>query len=344
MDTIKNETVLVTGGSGFVGSYCIIQLLKEGYTVRTTVRSLDKVNPLKATLLVGNAVNIVNLSFFAADLTSDKGWDQAVDGCDYVLHVASPFPSREPEDENEIIMPARDGALRVLRAAKAAKVKRVVLTSSFAAIGYSINPKNHVFTEEDWTDSTIKLPAYIKSKTIAERAAWDFMGKDPGAMELTVINPVGIFGPVLGKNFSSSIGMIVQLLSGKMPGTPQLSFGIVDVRDVADIHIKAMKDPAAKGQRFLATSDGMMSFPGIARILKADCNLPADKVPSKVLPNWVVKVSSWFKPELKPIVPQLGVVKTMSNAKAKSMLHWNPRPKETTIKETAESLVRLKIV
>ena len=344
MEQSKKETVLVTGGSGFVGSYCIIQLLKEGYTVRTTIRSLDKIDYLKAMLLAGKAENMQDLTFIAANLTSDENWDQAVEGCDYVLHVASPFPAGEPKDENEIIIPARDGALRVLRAAQAAKVKRVVLTSSFAAIGYTIDPKNHVFTEADWTDPNVKLPAYIKSKTIAERAAWDFMENNAGAMELVVINPVGIFGPVLGKTFSSSIGMIVQLLSGKMPGTPKLSFGIVDVRDVADIHIKAMKNPAASGQRFLATSDGMISFPGIAKVLKADSNLPVDKVPSKVLPNWLVKVSSWFKPELKPIVPQLGVVKTLSNAKAKSVLNWSPRPKETTIKETAESLVRFKIV
>lgn len=344
METRKNETVLVTGGSGFVGSYCIIQLLREGYKVRTTIRSLDKVDTLKETLFAGNAENMQNLTFFAANLTSDEGWDQAVAGCDYILHVASPFPAGEPKDENEVIIPARDGALRVLRAAQAAKVKRVVLTSSFAAIGYSINPKNHVFTESDWTDPNIALPAYIKSKTIAERAAWDFMNNSAGDMDLVVINPVGIFGPVLGKTFSSSIGMIVQLLSGKTPGTPQLSFGIVDVRDVADIHIKAMKNPSAGGQRFLATSDGFMSFPGIAKLLKADRNLPVDKVPSKVLPNWLVKVSSWFKPELKPIVPQLGVVKTMSNGKARSVLNWAPRSKETTIIDTAESLVKFKIV
>jgi len=344
MGQSKNETILVTGGSGFVGSYCILQLLNEGYTVRTTIRSLDKVNDLKAMLLAGMAKNMDNLTVLAANLTSDEGWVEAVCGCDYILHVASPFPAGEPKDENEIIIPARDGALRVLRAAQAAKVKRVVLTSSFAAIGYTIDPKNHVFTEADWTDPNVKLPAYIKSKTIAERAAWDFMKKNACDMELVVINPVGIFGPVLGKTFSSSIGMIIQLLSGKMPGTPQLSFGIVDVRDVADIHIKAMKTPAANGQRFLATSDGMISFPGIAKILKADSNLPVDKVPSKVLPNWLVKVSSWFKPELKPIVAQLGVVKTLSNAKAKSVLNWSPRSKETTIKETAESLVKFKIV
>jgi len=344
MEQSKKETVLVTGGSGFVGSYCIIQLLKEGYTVRTTIRSVDKIDSLKETLLAGNAENMQNLTFIAANLMSDENWDKAVEGSDYVLHVASPFPAGEPKDENEIIIPARDGALRVLRTALAAKVKRVVLTSSFAAIGYTINPKNHVFTEEDWTDPNVKLPAYIKSKAIAERAAWDFMEKNAGAMELVVINPVGIFGPVLGKNFSSSIGMIVQLLSGKMPGTPQLSFGIVDVRDVADIHIKAMKNPAASGQRFLATSDGMISFPGIAKVLKTDSNLPVDKVPSKILPNWLVRVSSWFKPELRPIVPQLGVVKTLSNAKAKSLLNWSPRAKETTIRETAESLVRFKIV
>ncbi|RZM23028.1 MAG: aldehyde reductase [Pedobacter sp.] len=344
MEQVKNETVLVTGGSGFVGSYCILQLLKEGYKVQTTVRSLDKVESLKVALLAGNAENMQNLQFFAANLSNDDGWDSAVAGCDYVLHVASPFPAGEPKDENDIIKPARDGALRVLRAASAANVKRVVLTSSFAAIGYSIDPKNHIFTETDWTDPTIKLPAYIKSKTIAERAAWDFMKLHAGGMELSVINPVGIFGPVLGKSFSSSIGLIIQLLSGKMPGTPQLSFGIVDVRDVADIHIKAMKSPGANGQRFLATADGIISFPGIARLLKAEKNLPVDKVPSKVLPNWLVKVSSWFKPQLRPIVPQLGVVKTLSNAKAKSVLNWTPRAKEATIIETAESLVKFKLV
>ena len=345
MEQSKKETVLVTGGSGFVGSYCIIQLLKEGYTVRTTIRSLDKIDSLKETLLAGKVENMQNLTFIAANLTSDENWDQAVEGCDYVLHVASPFPAGEPKDENDIIIPARDGALRVLRAAQAAKVKRVVLTSSFAAIGYTINPKNHVFTEDDWTDPNVKLPAYIKSKAIAERAAWDFMEKNAGSsMELAVINPVGIFGPVLGKTFSSSIGMIVQLLSGKMPGIPQLSFGIVDVRDVADIHIKAMKNPAANGQRFLATSDGVITFPGIAKVLKSDVNLPVEKVPSKVLPNWLVKVGSLFKPELKPIIPQLGVVKTLSNTKAKSILNWSPRPTEATIKETAESLVRFNIV
>jgi dihydroflavonol-4-reductase len=344
MKQTKNQIVLVTGGSGFLGSYCIIQLLKEGYTVRTTVRSLDKIDSLKQTLLAGKAENMKDLSFFATDLTSDDNWDRAMAGCDYVIHVASPFPAGEPKDENEIIIPARDGALRVLRAAQAARVERVVLTSSFAAIGYSINPKNHVFTEADWTALDIKLPAYIKSKTVAERAAWDFMENNEGTMELVVINPVGIFGPVLGKSFSSSIGLIVQLLSGKMPGTPQLSFGIVDVRDVADIHVKAMRSPAAKGQRFLASADGVISFPGIAKLLKTDGALPIDKVPSKVLPNWLVKVSSWVKPELKAIVPQLGVVKTLSNAKAKSVLNWAPRPKETTIIETAESLVKFKIV
>ena len=344
MEQSKKETVLVTGGSGFVGSYCIIQLLNEGYTVKTTIRSLDKSDDVTEMLLAGKAGNLQNLTFAEADLTSDNGWKEAVAGCDYVLHVASPFPSGEPKDEGEIIKPARDGALRVLRASKDAKVKSVVLTSSFAAIGYSINPKNHVFTETDWTDPNAKIPAYIKSKTIAERAAWDFMEKEGGDMELVVINPVGIFGPVLGKKFSSSIALIQNLLSGKMPGIPQISFGVVDVRDVADIHIKAMKNQSANGQRFLAASDGAMSLPDIAQLLKADKNLPVDKVPSKVLPNWLVRVTSWFKPELKQIVPQLGIVKTLSNAKAKSLLNWNPHPKETTIIETAESLVKFKLV
>lgn len=344
MKNQKDELVLVTGGSGFVGSYCILQLLNEGYNVRTTIRSLHKADDVLEMLSAGGATDLNRLSFVEADLTSDNNWKTAAEGCDYVLHVASPFPSGEPKDENELIIPAREGALRVLRAARDANVKRVVLTSSFAAIGYSIDPHDHIFTEEDWTDPNTKIPAYIKSKTLAERAAWEFIKNDGGNLELTVINPVGIFGPVLGKDYSSSIGMIQQMMSGKMQGTPNLSFGIVDVRDVADIHIKAMISPVANGERFLATSDGSMTFPGIAKLLYDQHNRLSENVPTKVLPNWVVKIAACFKQELKPIIPQLGVVKVMSNAKAKNLLNWQPRIKETVVLDTAESLVKFNLV
>lgn len=336
----KNKIILVTGGSGFVGSYCILQLLTEGYHVRTTVRSLDKADDVRAMLSAGGAADLNLLSFVAADLTSDSNWKAAVEGCDYVLHVASPFPSGEPKDENELIIPAREGALRVLQAARDANVKRVVLTSSFAAIGYSIDPQDHVFTEEDWTDPNMKIPAYIKSKTLAELAAWEFIDREGGDLELTVINPVGIFGPVLGKDYSSSIRIIQQMMSGEMASIPNLSFGIVDVRDVADIHIKAMISPAAKGERFLAASDGSVTFPEIAKLLYDQHDQLSKNVPAGVLPGWVVKLAASLKEELQPVTS----VKVMSNEKAKRMLNWQPRAKEAIILDTAESLIKFGLV
>lgn len=340
----NKQTVLVTGGTGFVGIYTILQLLQQGYQVKTTVRNLNRKTEVVEMLKNGGITLFDNLKFVEADLTKDDNWKEAVEDCDYVLHVASPFPSGEPKNENELIVPAREGTLRVLKAARDAGVKRVVLTSSFAAIGYSIEPKNHIFTEKDWTDPKAKIPAYIKSKTLAELAAWDFIKNEGGNLELTVINPVGIFGAVLGKDFSSSIQMVEQLLSGKMSATPKLSFSVVDVHDVADIHIKAMTNPEAKGQRFLACADGTTSLSEIARLLHSQKNGFAKKVTTKVLPDWVVKIAAYFKPELKSVSSQLGKVKILSNEKAKSVLGWQPRDKEITIIDTAESLIKFGIV
>jgi len=245
-----DQTILVTGGTGFVGTQCILQLLEKGYTVKTTIRSLAKKDQLISTLEKAGANNIDRLTFIEADLTTDRNWNEAVKACDYVLHVASPFPAVSPEDENELIIPARDGALRVLKAARNAGVKRVVLTSSFAAIGYSKDSKDHVFTELDWTDENVQLPAYIKSKTVAEKAAWDFIEKEDGNLELVVINPVGIFGPALGNDYSASVQVVQGLLAGAITESPNFTMGVVDVRDVADIHIRAMLNPDAKGERF----------------------------------------------------------------------------------------------
>ena len=218
------------------------------------------------------------------------------------------------------------------------------MTSSFGAIGYSIDPKNHIFTEEDWTDPNAANTTYIKSKTLAELTAWDFIKNEGDKMELTVINPVGIFGPVLGKDFSSSIQMVEQLMNGKMPATPNVSFGIVDVRDVADIHIKAMTSTKAKGQRFLVTSDVITSLPEIAKILRSQPNEFAKRVTKKVFPDWLVKVLSIFKPELKQVASQLGKVKVLSNEKAKTVLNWQPRSKETIVADTAKSLIKYRLV
>ncbi len=315
----KQQTVLVTGGTGFVGIYCILQLLQQGYKVKTTLRSLNRKDEVTGLLKQAGISSFESLSFVEADLTNDQNWDQAVDGCTYVLHIASPFPAGEPEDANELIVPARDGALRVLKAARDAGVKRVVLTSSFAAIGYSKNPKGHVFTELDWTDPELTAMAYIKSKTIAEKAAWDFISSEGAGMELTVINPVGIFGPALGKDYSTSIGMVKALLNGDMKETLPFTFGIVDVRDVADIHILAMTHPAAKGERFLATATGTMSLYDIAQLIR------------KERPEHSANIA-----DLKPLDPSLNIA--MSNDKAKKLLGWNPRSKEEAILSCVDSV------
>jgi dihydroflavonol-4-reductase len=227
------STVLVTGGSGFIGSHAILQLLAAGHQVCTTVRSLVRETAVRTMLRTGGADPGDSLAFFATDLTADAGWSAAVAGCDFVLHVASPFPAGAPRSDAELIVPARDGTLRVLRAARDAGVRRVVLTSSFAAIGYGHANLGRPFNETDWTDPARAASAYVKSKTIAERAAWDFIAREGGGMELAVINPVAVMGPVLGPDYSSSIALIQQLLRGALPGLPQLWFGIVDVRDVA---------------------------------------------------------------------------------------------------------------
>jgi nucleoside-diphosphate-sugar epimerase len=336
------STVLVTGGSGFIGAHCILQLLAAGHQVRTTVRSLRREGEVRAMLRQGGAEPGDRLSFFAADLENDAGWPEAVAGCDYVLHVASPFPSGVPRNENDLIVPAREGALRVLRASRQAGVKRVVLTSSFAAVGYGQKPQATPFDETNWTDPTGPgLTAYVKSKTLAERAAWDFIAREGGGLELAVVNPVAVFGPALGPDYSTSILLVQRMMDGALPGLPQLHFGIVDVRDVADLHLRAMTDPAAKGERFLAVAGDFMSIRDIALLLKARMGEAAKRVPTRQLPNFLVRLAALRDPAVKQILPELGNVKNASNAKARRLLGWAPRSNEEAIVAAAESLVRL---
>jgi nucleoside-diphosphate-sugar epimerase len=342
---MSGESVLVTGGSGFIGAHCILQLLDEGYRVRTTVRSLEREEEVRAMLETGGAEPGDALAFAVADLTSDAGWPDAVAGCDFVLHVASPFPTSTPKDENELIVPAREGTLRVLRAARDAGVGRVVLTSSFAAIGYGHPPQKAPFDETSWTDPNGEgvLP-YVKSKTLAERAAWDFIAKEGGKLELSVVNPVGVFGPVLGPDYSTSILLVQRMMDGAMPGCPQLYFGVVDVRDVAGLHIRAMTHAAARGERFLAVAGDFLSMVDIAKILKSRMGASAKRVPTRQLPNWLVRVAAIRDPAVKQILPELGTVKNATNEKAKRVLGWAPRSNEESIVATAESLVRLKLL
>lgn len=341
---MSDELVLVTGGSGFVGVHCILKLLNAGYRVRTTVRSLKREADVRAMLKVGGVEAGDRLFFAAADLEKDAGWAEAVAGCAFVQHVASPLPASVPKHEDELIVPAREGALRVLRASRDAGVKRVVQTSSFAAIGYGHKAQVEPFDETTWTDLTGHVAAYPKSKTLAERAAWEFIAREGGGLELSVVNPVAVFGPVLGADYSTSILLVQRLMDGALPGCPRMYFGAVDVRDVADLHLRAMVDPAAGGERFLAVAGECMSMQDIARVLKARMGEAAKRVPTRLLPDWLLRVASMFDPAVKVILPELGRIKSASNEKARRVLGWTPRSNEESIIATAESLVRLRLL
>ena len=337
--------ILVTGGSGFVGSHCIVQLLSKGYDVRTTVRSLKREGDVRDMVRRGGATASQSLSFVEADLERNEGWADAVRDCEYVLHVASPFGGARPRREEEMITPARDGALRVLRASRDANVRRVVMTSSFGAIGYGHPQRVSAFTEGDWSDSTKRdVSAYIKSKILAEQAAWDFVQREGGALELAVINPNGIFGPILGRDYSASIEIIRALLKGQMPAVPRMYFGLVDVRDVADLHLRAMTSPSAVGQRFIAVAGEPMSMFEVAKVLRRRLGTAASRVPRGQMPDILVRLLALVSPRMKEIVPQLGKCRRGSNEKARRLLGWVPRSNEETVAATAESLIQFGLV
>jgi nucleoside-diphosphate-sugar epimerase len=338
---MKNSTVLVTGGSGFVGVHCILQLLEKGYKVKTTLRSFNRKEEVIAMLKEGGISNFDNLSFHETNLTKDDNWDEAVKDCDFVLHVASPISLALPQHDDEVIKPAVEGTIRVLKAAKRAGVKRVVMTSNFGAVGYSHKDKHTQITEESWTDPNEKnLTAYLKSKVFAERAAWDFIKNEGGDLELAVINPVGIFGPSLGKDLSSGFELLKKVLEGSMKAIPKIPFGVVDVRDVADLHLRAMTNPNAKGERFLAIAGGVMTLPQIAKFLKEQLGERASKVSTQTIPDWVMRLAALFNPVAKQVTSQLGKNKNANNEKAKRVLGWNPRPNEEAILAAAESLYK----
>lgn len=334
-----SELVLVTGGSGFIGSHTVVRLLAAGHRVRTTVRSPHKEQALREMVREGGADDR-ELEVVVADLQGDDGWVEAVAGCAYVVHVASPTLQTVPKHEDEMVVPAREGALRVLRAARDAGVRRVVLTSSFGAIGYGHPPQAAPFTEEDWTDVDAGVPIYQKSKALAERACWDFIAREGGEVELAVVNPVGVLGPVLGKDYSPSIRSIQNMLAGTIAGCPRLTFSYVDVRDVADLHVRAMTDPAAAGERFLASSGDPLSLLDIATVLRTRLGAAAAKAPTRELPNWLVRLAALRNPQLRILLPQLGRPMSASGEKARRVLGWTPRSNEDSIADTGESLVR----
>ncbi len=345
MADMNGGPILVTGGSGFLASHCILALLAAGHQVRATLRSPQREAGLRAGLAAAGFDPDGRLEIVAADLMADDGWSRAVSGCRHVLHVASPLSAAAPRHEDELIRPAREGTLRVLRAAHAAGVERVVLTSSFAAIGYG-KRLTRPYAETDWTDASAPdLAAYPKSKTLAERAAWKFVDGEGRGLELTVVNPVGIFGPLLGPDMSASILLIRSMLEGKLPALPRLIFGVVDVRDVAELHLRAMTDPAAAGERFIATAGDFLTMQQIAQALKDRLGPAADKVSTRVLPDWLVRLAARFSATARQAAtPELGRTKNASSAKARAMLGWEPRPAAEALAATGESLIRFGLV
>jgi dihydroflavonol-4-reductase len=332
------ETVLVTGGTGYVAGWCIVELLRRGYAVRTTVRSLSKEQAVRAT--IASAIDPGDrLRFVAADLTSDAGWDAAVAGCDYVLHVASPLGGDTSNDPDALIIPARDGALRVLRAATKAGVKRVVMTSACAAASPPLYSEDGVTDESLWTDPEDKrLSAYRKSKTVSELAAWQFMREYAGPTTLATILPGAVFGPVLSADNVGTAQVIGRLLQGRMPGIPRLAFEVVDVRDLADVHIRAMTAEQAAGQRFIAVSE-FMWMKDIAQVLRAKLGGSARKIPTRTLPDFVLRLLARFDPEIRAIAPGLGRKNRHTSEKARRLLGWRPRPAAETVVDCAESLI-----
>jgi dihydroflavonol-4-reductase len=333
-------TVLVSGGSGYIAGYIIRQLISEGWTVHTTIRNLARETAVRRLLAVDNN----KLSVFAADLNHDAGWTEAMTGCSHVVHVASPLPSDKPKSDDELIIPARDGALRALRAAKAAGVKRFVMTSSAAAIAYGHGQKVQTFTEADWTNlNSPDAYAYVKSKTIAERAARDWVAAEGGGMEYCSVNPTAVLGPVWSDDFSASIEAVKKLLEGALPGCPDFGFGIVDVRDVADLHVRALTAPNMAGERFIA-SGPFLKMIDIATILKNGMGEEARKVPMRKLPDFLVKLTAMFDPLVKQVVGELGKTRNMDASHAKTLLHWETRPPEVSILDTAKSLIEKGVV
>ena len=339
------KTVLVTGASGFIGTHCVLQLLEQGYKVRGTLRNLDREKHLRE-VFSQHTQAIDHLEFVRTDLLKDDGWAEAVSGCEYVLHVASPFPSETPEHEEDLIRPARDGTLRVLKAASNAKVKRVVLTSSVAAIQGGHTEKVRDFDENDWSDLSGNIDAYAKSKTLAEQAAWEYASNQDAnqPLELTVINPSFVMGPLLdGTALGTSAKTIKDFLSGVYPGTARISMTIVDVRDVAAAHMAAMTHPKATGNRYICASE-FIWLTDVAKLLHRNFAGQGYKVSTLQFPNWFVKFYALFDKSVKGEVPNLGRELRVSNQKTRDELGIQFHSAEEALIAMAESLIRLGVV
>ena len=329
------KKVLVTGASGFIAEHCIIELLKNGYSVKGSLRSMNREQEVRDAIKTG--ANDENLEFCKLDLLEDDGWEDAMWDCDYLMHVASPFVIEDPKDENELIKPAKEGTLRALNAAKKAGIKRVVLTSSVAAVNSHMMSGTSDHTT--WTDINSKyVTPYQKSKTIAEKAAWDFYNNQDNSnkMELAVINPGGVMGPQLGNDLGGASTQIVsQLISGKFPMIPALSFPFIDVRDVAILHLKAMTTPDADGKRFIAAHSKPTWMYEVAEVLSA---AGYEKIKLKKAPSFMLKLIGLFDNKTKSLVPMLDKYVPCDNSQTVKILNWEPMPWEQAFIEHAKSI------
>lgn len=333
-------TVLVTGGSGYIAGFLIRQLLAEGWRVHATLRDPAKESALRP-MLGGTAET---LRFFPVDLLSDHGWVEALAGCSHVAHVASPFTLEPPRNDEDLIRPACEGVLRALRFARDAGVVRFVQTSSVAAIAYGHGKGCHLFTEETWSDLEGEdVNAYVRSKTLAEWAAREWIAREGGQLEFVSINPCAVLGPVWSADFSPSIEVVRQLLAGRLPGCPDIGFGIVDVRDVADLHVRALTAPGIAGQRFIA-SGRFLKMVDVARILKKTMPDEARKVSARRLPDWLVRLAGVFSPMIRQVTGELGNIRGTDASRARTVLGWEARPVEQTIVDCAKSLIACGIV
>lgn len=334
---MAKATVLLTGISGYIGLHCAKELLEQGFEVRGSIRNLAKEQEVRKTL-EDASVDMSNLKFVELDLLSDKGWEAAAEGCDYIMHVASPFAMENPKDENDMIKPAVEGSLRALRAGKKAGVKRVVLTSSIVAMMGS--RKTGIFTNKDWTDPNDPgINTYTKSKTLAEKAAWKFMEEEGGSMELVTVNPGAVLGPALGSNITGqTMDMFRQMLVGKMPMVPNMAFPMVDVRDVAIVEVKAMLSPEAAGKRMLTALAKPESFMEIAKLLKAN---GYKYVGTRKAPSFLLKFMALFSREAKGMVAMIDTNVGSDNTATRELLEWDPISVQDSVLDTAKALEKV---
>lgn len=336
-----SKTVLVTGASGFIAQQLIVNLLAQGHAVRGTVRSKSKGETLR-TALAKHTDRASEIELVEADLESDRGWPEAVAGVDVIQHLASPFPMAAPKNPDDLIRPARDGALRVLRAAKAAGANRVIMTSSCAAIAYGWGDRlPEVLTEKDWSDpnNTSDCPPYMQSKTLAERAAWDYVNGEGRGIALTTINPVAVFGPILSAQVKTSVGIVAQIMTGKYPALPNAGIQVVDVRDVSAAHIAAMDDPSTTSERYIL-ADKFYWLRDFADVLREAFPSHASKIPTRALPDFLVRFLAIFNGDMKTIATELGRRRFSSSDKVRKLLGRELIPGDDAIRASAETLIQ----